>query len=98
LKERERWKDYMRAYEDAIRHTATPWAPWVVVPGNKKWFARIVVAATIIDALEELNLRFPRWMELSSATSSVAGSFWTARSRRSVAASGSLLRSTPASY
>jgi PPK2 family polyphosphate:nucleotide phosphotransferase len=60
LKERERWKDYMKVYEDAIRHTGTPWAPWVVVPGNKKWFARIVVAATIIDALEELDLRFPK--------------------------------------
>jgi PPK2 family polyphosphate:nucleotide phosphotransferase len=59
LKERARWKDYMAAYEDLIRHTATPEAPWVVVPGNKKWFARIIVAATIIDALEKLDLRFP---------------------------------------
>jgi PPK2 family polyphosphate:nucleotide phosphotransferase len=59
LKERERWNDYMRAYEDMIRQTATPYAPWVVVPGNKKWFARLVVAATIIDALDELDLKFP---------------------------------------
>jgi hypothetical protein len=50
----------MKAYEDLIRHTATPEAPWVVVPGNKKWFARIVVAATIIDALENLDLEFPK--------------------------------------
>jgi len=49
----------MAAYEDLIRNTATPEAPWVVVPGNKKWFARIVVAAAIIDALEKLDLQFP---------------------------------------
>jgi polyphosphate kinase 2 (PPK2 family) len=60
LKERARWKDYMRAYEDTIRNTATPHAPWVVVPGNKKWFARIVVASAIIDALERLNLAYPK--------------------------------------
>ena len=60
LKERARWNDYMEAYEDLIRHTATPEAPWVVVPGNKKWFARIVVAAAIIDALEKLDLQFPK--------------------------------------
>ena len=60
LKERARWNDYMKAYEDLIQNTATPEAPWVVVPGNKKWFARIVVAATIIDALEKLDLKFPK--------------------------------------
>ena len=60
LEARERWDDYMDAYEDLIRHTATPYAPWVVVPANKKWFARLVVAATVIDALEELNLQFPK--------------------------------------
>lgn len=60
LKERARWDDYMAAYEDLIRNTATPEAPWVVVPGNKKWFARIIVAATIVDALERLNLQFPK--------------------------------------
>ena len=60
LKERARWNDYMKAYEDLIQNTATPEAPWVVVPGNKKWFARIVVAATIIDALENLDLKFPK--------------------------------------
>jgi PPK2 family polyphosphate:nucleotide phosphotransferase len=60
LHERERWKDYMDAYEDTIRHTSTPHAPWVIVPANKKWFARWVVAATVIDALDELNLAFPK--------------------------------------
>jgi PPK2 family polyphosphate:nucleotide phosphotransferase len=60
LHERERWKDYADAYEDTIRHTATPHAPWVVLPADKKWFARWVVAATVIDALEELDLAFPK--------------------------------------
>jgi PPK2 family polyphosphate:nucleotide phosphotransferase len=59
LKERDRWDDYMDAYEDMVRHTATPHAPWIVVPANKKWFARWVIAATIIDALEQLDLSFP---------------------------------------
>jgi len=60
LAESAHWKDYLAAYEDAIRETARPHAPWVVVPGNKKWFARIVVAAAIISALESLDLRFPK--------------------------------------
>ena len=59
LHEREHWDEYMHAYEEAIQHTATPHAPWVVVPGNHKWFARIVVAAALVSALEELNLAFP---------------------------------------
>jgi PPK2 family polyphosphate:nucleotide phosphotransferase len=60
IHERERWDDYQDAYEDAIRHTATEHAPWVIVPADKKWFARWVVAATVIDALEDLDLAFPK--------------------------------------
>jgi PPK2 family polyphosphate:nucleotide phosphotransferase len=59
LSERERWKEYMDAYESMIRHTSAPWAPWVVVPADHKWFARLVVVRSIIDALEELDLKFP---------------------------------------
>ena len=59
LKEREHWNDYERYYEDAIRRTATRYAPWYVVPANNKWFTRLVVAAAIIDALAEMDLRFP---------------------------------------
>jgi len=59
INEREYWNDYMEAYEDMIRHTATPWAPWYVVPADHKWFTRIVVAAAIVDALEDLNLSYP---------------------------------------
>jgi PPK2 family polyphosphate:nucleotide phosphotransferase len=57
--ERKRWPDYMTAYEDMIQHTATPHAPWYVVPADKKWYTRLVVSAAIIDALEDLNLHYP---------------------------------------
>jgi polyphosphate kinase 2 (PPK2 family) len=60
LPERARWSDYMGACEDMVRHTATPWAPWYVVPADHKWFTRLVVAEAIIDALESLDLRYPR--------------------------------------
>jgi hypothetical protein len=52
--------DYMRAYEDMIRHTATPEAPWYVIPADHKWFTRLVVAATIVGQLEKLNPQFPK--------------------------------------
>ncbi|MBK9063655.1 MAG: polyphosphate kinase 2 family protein [Acidobacteria bacterium] len=58
-KERQLWKEYMACYEDAIRATAKPWAPWYVVPADNKWFTRLVVAGAIIDAMEGLGLRYP---------------------------------------
>jgi PPK2 family polyphosphate:nucleotide phosphotransferase len=58
--ERRHWRAYMNAYEDMIRHTSAAHAPWYVVPANHKWFTRLVVAAAIVGALEELNLAFPR--------------------------------------
>jgi PPK2 family polyphosphate:nucleotide phosphotransferase len=57
--ERHFWDDYMSAYEEAIRHTSAPWAPWFVVPADHKWFTRLVVAGAVVDALEGLNLAFP---------------------------------------
>jgi PPK2 family polyphosphate:nucleotide phosphotransferase len=59
-KERQHWKEYMAAYEDLIRETATPHAPWIVVPADKKWFARLVVAAAVAEAMEELDLEYPK--------------------------------------
>jgi PPK2 family polyphosphate:nucleotide phosphotransferase len=53
------WKPYMRAYEETIRETSTSYAPWYVVPADHKWFTRLVVAAAVVDALEEMNLAFP---------------------------------------
>ena len=58
--ERAYWKQYMAAYEDAIRETATEDAPWYVVPADNKWFTRIVVAAAVIDALASLDLAYPK--------------------------------------
>ena len=57
--ERQHWDEYMDAYEDAICHTAAPEAPWFVVPADNKWFTRLIVAAAIVDALEELELEYP---------------------------------------
>jgi len=59
VKEREHWAEYMRAYEDAIRETATDDAPWYVVPADHKWFTRMVVASAIIDTMARLDLRYP---------------------------------------
>ena len=59
-KEREYWDDYMEAYEDMIRNTATKNAPWYVVPADNKWFTRVVVAAAVIDALADLDLQYPK--------------------------------------
>ena len=59
-RERGYWNDYMQAYEDAIRETATPDCPWYVVPADNKWFTRIVVASAIIQTLDSLNLKYPR--------------------------------------
>jgi PPK2 family polyphosphate:nucleotide phosphotransferase len=59
LDDRKLWDRYMAAYEDMIRHTAAPDAPWWVVPADKKWFARLVVAAALVDALAKRNLQFP---------------------------------------
>ncbi len=59
IAERERWDDYQRAYEAAISATATKKAPWFVVPADHKWFARLVVVETIVQALEGMGLAFP---------------------------------------
>ena len=58
--ERQFWGQYMEAYEDMIRQTATKDAPWFVVPADNKWFTRVVVAAAVIDALASLNLSYPK--------------------------------------
>ena len=57
--ERKHWGKYMQAYEEMIRNTSTKRAPWYIVPADHKWFARIVVAEALIDALEGLDLSFP---------------------------------------
>jgi PPK2 family polyphosphate:nucleotide phosphotransferase len=59
VEERKLWDNYMAAYEDLIRNTSRPEAPWFVVPADNKWFTRLVVAAEIVNALDSLNLKFP---------------------------------------
>ena len=58
--ERGFWGDYQDAYEDMIRHTATEYAPWFVVPADHKWFTHLVVSSTIVDALEDMDLAYPK--------------------------------------
>jgi PPK2 family polyphosphate:nucleotide phosphotransferase len=57
--ERQHFAEYQRAYEDAIRATASSWAPWYVVPADRKWYSRLVVASAIIETLESLRPSFP---------------------------------------
>jgi PPK2 family polyphosphate:nucleotide phosphotransferase len=59
-RERGYWNAYMKAYEDLIQHTAAPHAPWYVVPADNKWFSRLVVAAAIVEAMEGLDLHYPK--------------------------------------
>ena len=58
--EREHWDDYMDAYEQTIRHTASKFAPWYVVPADNKWFTRLVVAAAIVENMNALDLKYPK--------------------------------------
>ncbi len=60
LAERDRWDDYMKAYEEAIRATSTKWAPWYVVPADHKWVTRAIVARTIVATVEALKAEYPK--------------------------------------
>ena len=77
VRERQYWDDYMEAYEEAIRTTATKHAPWFVVPADNKWFTRLVVAAAIVEAVEMLDLKYPtvdaaKKKELAAARATLA--------------------------
>lgn len=67
VSERRHWDDYMAAYEEAIRATATPEAPWYIVPADRKWLTRLVVVGAIIETLEKLNLHYPQVSEADRA-------------------------------
>jgi PPK2 family polyphosphate:nucleotide phosphotransferase len=60
IDERKLWDDYQKAYEDAIEKTSTQWAPWIVVPADKKWVRNYVVAKTLVDTLEGLDMQYPK--------------------------------------
>jgi PPK2 family polyphosphate:nucleotide phosphotransferase len=59
LETRARWDDYMSAFEDAISKCNAPWAPWYIVPANRKWYRNLVVSTVLVETLESLNLRYP---------------------------------------
>jgi PPK2 family polyphosphate:nucleotide phosphotransferase len=59
VKERERWDDYQKAFSEMLSHTSTDWAPWYVIPADRKWFGRIGVGAVLVKALMEIDPRFP---------------------------------------
>jgi PPK2 family polyphosphate:nucleotide phosphotransferase len=60
VRERERWDEYMAAYEEMIAHTSSEHSPWYIVPADNKWFTRVVVAEVIVETLENLNLSYPK--------------------------------------
>jgi PPK2 family polyphosphate:nucleotide phosphotransferase len=59
VKERNLWDDYMAAFEEVLSRCSMPWAPWFVIPANRKWYRNLVVSQTIIEALEKLDMRYP---------------------------------------
>jgi PPK2 family polyphosphate:nucleotide phosphotransferase len=59
LEERSRWTAYMRAYEEALRKTSTAWAPWYVVPSDRKWFRDLFVSERIVETLDGFHMRYP---------------------------------------
>lgn len=63
LPERELWPEYMKAFEEAINETSTPWAPWYVVPANHNWYRNLVVASVIVDAMKKLDMKYPQAVE-----------------------------------
>jgi PPK2 family polyphosphate:nucleotide phosphotransferase len=60
LKERAHWDEYIRVYDEALRHTNTPWAPWFVIPADHKWFTRLAVSEVIVEVLSSLALGVPK--------------------------------------
>jgi polyphosphate kinase 2 (PPK2 family) len=59
VQERRRWSAYARAYEEVLSTTSTKWAPWYIVPSDRKWFRDLVVSDRIVAALDRLRMRFP---------------------------------------
>lgn len=60
LSERKRWDDYMEAYEEALGKTSTSWAPWRVIPANRKWYRNLMICETLVRTLEKLHPQYPK--------------------------------------
>lgn len=63
LKERDHWEDYKHAFEDMLSLTSTPWAPWYVIPSDRKWYRNLAVAEVVVQKLQSLNMQFPAEVE-----------------------------------
>ena len=72
LEERDRWTDYMRAYEQVLSRTSTKHAPWFVVPADHKWFTRVAIAELVVAGLESLQLAVPPLSEAQIRALAVA--------------------------
>ena len=83
VKERGHWDEYMKAYEEMLEHTGTEWAPWYVIPADRKWFTRALVARIIIETLEGLDLQYPALSEKQKAELTSAKRCITPRRQRS---------------
>ncbi len=59
LQVRQKWDDYMAAYEDALTRCNTPWAPWYIVPADRKWYRNLVISSVLVETLERLDMRYP---------------------------------------
>lgn len=59
LDERKLWSDYMKAYEDVLSNTSTEYAPWFIVPSNRKWYRDLVISSALVDTLKDLKMKFP---------------------------------------
>ena len=60
LDERKLWPDYMAAYEDVLSKTSTEYAPWHIVPANRKWYRDLIISSVLVEMLESLNMKFPK--------------------------------------
>ncbi|MCZ7602719.1 MAG: polyphosphate kinase 2 family protein [Melioribacteraceae bacterium] len=60
LKERKYWDDYQKCFEDAINFTSTKYAPWYIIPADKKWFARYIISEIIVEEMQKLKLAYPK--------------------------------------
>ena len=59
LDERDRWEEYMKAYEDMLNQTSTDWAPWYIIPANKKWYRNWLISKIVIKTLKDLDMHYP---------------------------------------
>lgn len=88
VKERAHWDAYMEAYEEMLTHTGTPWAPWYVIPADRKWFTRALVARIINTTLEGLDLRYPELTPAQQAELDAAHTMLLADSTTNSSSSG----------